>query len=128
MKQKKSFIKRRKENLSFHLGKKSLIPITMRDPHLVVEAAFQHHHGDNAGGVSRWKLRVCPRTHCLHVGIHHRPKVVPPLPGCPAFPVHEAIVQRDVEGVGAELRRCSCPASRFWCRLGFGCRGDERVC
>ena len=75
------------------------------DPHLVVEGAFQHRHGDSAGGLSRWRLRVCPRTHRLHVAIHHRLEVVPPLAGCPAFPVREAILRWDVKG-----RQCSVAA------------------
>ena len=71
----------------------------LRDPHLVVVAAFQHHHDDSAAGVPRRRLRVCLRPNRLRVSLNHRPEVVPALRGCPTFPVREAIVRWDVEGV-----------------------------
>ena len=71
---------------------------------------------------------MCLWVHCLRALLHHQPGVVPPLWGCPAFPVREAIVRGDVEGVGAHLRRGSRLASGAWCRPRLGWRGDERVC
>ena len=99
-----------------------------RDPHLAVLAAFQYHHGDGAGGASRRRLRMCFWPHRLLVSLHHGPGVLPPLQGRPAFPIREAIVQLDVEGVGAQLRRGSRPASGAWCRPKLGRWGDDRVC
>ena len=62
----------------------------------------------------------------LRVALHHHLEVVPPVRGCPAFPVCEAIVRSD-EGVGAQLLRSSRPASGAWCRSGLGWLCDERV-
>ena len=71
---------------------------------------------------------MCLRCHRLCVALHHRPEVVPPLPGCPAFPVREAIVRWDVEGIGAQLWCGARPASGACCRSGLSWWGDERVC
>ena len=69
-----------------------------------------------------------PRPHVLSVAVHHHLEVVPPLPGCPSFPVREALVRWDVEGIGAQLRRGSRLASRVGCRSGLGRQGNELVC
>ena len=98
-----------------------------RGPHLVVVAAFQHHHGKAVGDVSWRRLRVCPRPHRLRVALCHCLMVVAPLPGCPAFEVCEALVWRDVEGVGAQLRRGLRLASGVRRRSGFVRRRDEHV-
>ena len=99
-----------------------------RYPHLVVVAAFQHHHGHGTGGVSRRRFRVCLRPHRLRVSLHHGPEVLPPLPCYFAFPVRGAIVRWDVDCLGAQLRRGSRPACGAWCRSGLGRWGNECVC
>ena len=68
-----------------------------------------------------------PRFHRLRVAQHHRPDLLPPLPGRPAFPVRPALVRWDVEDLGAQLRRGSHLASKVGCRSGLDRQGDERV-
>ena len=88
------------------------------DPHLVVVAVLQYHHGDGAEGAASRGPRVCLRSRRVCVALHRFPEVASPLTGHPAFPGRQATVRRDVEGIGPQLWRGSFSASGAWCRSG----------
>ena len=98
------------------------------DRHLVVVATFQHDHGDGAGVVFvLWGSCAC----CLRpwwVLFHEVPEVGPPVGGCPAFPVRQAIVRSEVERVGPQLWGGPFPASGAWHGPGLRRWRNERVC
>ena len=71
---------------------------------------------------------MCPQPCRLCVALRHRPDILPPLPGRPAFPIRKAPVRWDVEGVGVQLRCGSRPACGGGCRSGLGRRDNKRVC
>ena len=71
---------------------------------------------------------MCQQPCRLRIALCHFPEVLPPLLGRPAFPVCQARVRWNIEGVGAQLRRGSRPASRVGCTSGLGQRGDESLC
>ena len=100
-----------------------------RNPHLVVVAVLQYHHGDSAG--------VCsiPDAPCVPAAPLFARSPQPWPGGCAislwgscVFPLREAIVRWGVEGVGIQLRRGSCLAPGARCGWGFGRRGDKCVC
>ena len=66
-----------------------------RDPHLVVVAVLQYHHGNIAGGASRRRLRGCLRPNCLLC-------VAPSSPG----------------GCGPSLGPSCVPSRRHHCTVG----------
>ena len=84
------------------------------DPHLVVVATLQHDHGDGAGVIfaSRVSCACCLRP--LWVPLHQVPEVALPVGGRPAFPVRQAFVRWDAEGVGSRLSGGPFPAPGAW--------------
>ena len=98
------------------------------DPHLVVVATFQHHHGDGAGVIFAWWGSCARRLRSWWVPLNHAPEVAPPIAGCPAFPFRQVFVRWDVEGVGSSLRGGPFPAPGAGRRPGVLRWRYERVC
>ena len=73
------------------------------DPHLVVVATFQRDHWDGAGVIFALLGSCACRLSPWWVSLQHVPQVAPPVRGCLAFPVSQAIVGWDVEGVSPRL-------------------------
>ena len=69
---------------------------------------------------------VCAILRPCWVLLHHVPEVAPPVGGCPAFPVRQAFVRWDVEGVGSRLWGGPFPAHGAWRGPGLcRCRNER---
>ena len=95
------------------------------DPHLVVVATFQHHHGDGAGVAFAWRG---PGACSLQVPLHHAPEVTSPVAGCPAYPFCQAFVRWDAEDFGSRRWGGPLPAPGAGCGPGVHRWCSERVC
>ena len=94
---------------------------------LVVVATFQHDHGNGAGVIfAAWGSRAC-RLRPWWISLHHVPEVAPPVKGCPPFPVRQAIVLWDVEGVSPRLWGGPFPAPGAWRGPGLCRQCNEPV-
>ena len=94
------------------------------EPHLVVVAILQHHHGD-CTGVMFAQRGCCARR--LRVVRHQVCEVVPPATGGPAFPCLQALVRWNTEVVGSRWWGGPLPASGGGCGPGVRRWRYERV-